>query len=65
LDDVLHDYSARAQTRWAGWRRKQRLEDRLPPSFAEALGAVIAFADPALTTTVAGRHWDPATHSWT
>jgi hypothetical protein len=64
LLDVLDGYAALVQPRWAAWRRKQRLDDRLPASFADILDAVISFADPVLTGTVASRHWDPATRIW-
>lgn len=64
LAEVLDGYAALAQTRWAAWRRKQLLEDRLPASFADVLGAVISFADPVLTGTAAGRRWDPTTLAW-
>jgi len=61
---VLDGYAALAQTRWAAWRRKQLLEDRLPASFADVLGAVISFVDPVLTGTAAGRRWNPTTLAW-
>ena len=51
LRQILDDYALRAQQRWAAWRRKQRLDDRLPESFGDLLESVITFTDPALTTT--------------
>jgi hypothetical protein len=65
LVEVLDGYAALAQARWAAWRRKQLLDDRLPASFADVLDAVTSFADPVLTGTAAGRHWDPTTRMWT
>jgi hypothetical protein len=65
LVEVLDGYAAIAQARWAAWRRKQLLDDRLPASFAEVLDAVISFADLVLTNAVAGRHWEPTTRMWT
>ncbi|MET9022221.1 nucleotidyl transferase AbiEii/AbiGii toxin family protein [Actinopolymorpha sp. NPDC004070] len=64
LADVLNGYATRAQSRWVAWRRKQGLADRLPSSFLELLGAVIAFTDPALTGTAANSKWDPRTRRW-
>ncbi|MFD2079237.1 Nucleotidyl transferase AbiEii toxin, Type IV TA system [Actinopolymorpha cephalotaxi] len=64
LTDVLDGYASSAQARWFAWRRKQSLEERLPSSFMELLGTVIAFADPALTGTIAHHQWDPGTRRW-
>ena len=33
LGDALAGYSTIAQPRWAAWRRKQHLDDRLPVQF--------------------------------
>jgi Nucleotidyl transferase AbiEii toxin, Type IV TA system len=60
LADVLDGYTAVAQQRWAAWRRKQRLDDRVPESFAEVLDSVVTFADPVLSDDTSGRVWEPA-----
>jgi hypothetical protein len=65
LADALDGYATLAQARWAAWRRKQHLDDRLPSSFLDVLDAVIAFADAALTGKVAECRWDPETRKWT
>ena len=64
LDRVLTGYGTIGQQRWEAWRRRQRLDDRLPAQFSDVVAAVVAFADPAITGTAAGRHWDPATGAW-
>jgi hypothetical protein len=64
LADVLDGYAALAQARWAAWRRKQQLDDRLPASFLDVLGPVIAFADVPLTGQAAQSQWDPASRRW-
>ncbi|MGH8979841.1 MAG: nucleotidyl transferase AbiEii/AbiGii toxin family protein [Acidimicrobiales bacterium] len=64
LDRVLDGYGEIGQARWAAWRRKQRLEDRLPDQFAEVVAAVGRFADPVVTDTAAGLAWDPARGAW-
>jgi hypothetical protein len=64
LSDVLDGYGAIGQQRWGAWRRKQRLDDRLPGQFSEVVAAVVAFADPAITGTSEGQSWDPATGEW-
>jgi hypothetical protein len=64
LTEVLAGYAEIAQERWAAWRRRQRLEDRLPERFEDVLTAVIDFADPAITGTAEGQTWDPITGAW-
>ena len=48
LSEVLDGYAELAQSRWAAWRRKQRLNDT-PESFADLLDVVVAFSDPFLS----------------
>ncbi len=64
LAQVLDGYGEIGQQRWAAWRRRQRLEDRLPESFSEVVAAVIDFADPAISGDAKGRMWDPANGAW-
>ena len=64
LVEVLAGYAEIAQERWAAWRRRQRLEDRLPEQFEDVLTAVIDFADPAITGTAEGQTWDPIAGAW-
>jgi predicted nucleotidyltransferase component of viral defense system len=64
LTEVLAGYAAIAQERWAAWRRRQRLEDRLPERFEDVLTAVIDFADAVITGTAEGRTWDPIAGAW-
>ena len=46
LERVLAGYGGIGQQRWAAWRRKQRLDVRLPEQFSDVLAVVVAFADP-------------------
>ncbi len=64
LAQTLLDYGRTGQQRWTAWRRRQRLEDRLPESFGEVIATVIDFADPAIIGSADGRSWDPATQKW-
>jgi hypothetical protein len=64
LSNVLDGYGAIGQQRWETWRRKQRLDDRLPSQFSEVVMAVVAFADPAISGMSDGQSWDPATAGW-
>ena len=61
---VLDGYGEIGQARWAAWRRKQQLEERLPDEFAEVVSAVVTFADPAVSGNVRGLSWDPSAGSW-
>lgn len=64
LTDLLAGYAAANQQRWASWRRRQLLEDRLPERFADVVSATIDFADPAITGSAEGKTWDPAAGRW-
>jgi hypothetical protein len=64
LTRVLDGYGEIGQNRWASWRKRQRLKDRLPDQFAEVVSAVVTFADPAIAGAAAGLAWDPASGMW-
>jgi hypothetical protein len=64
LSNVLDGYGAIGQQHWEAWRRKQRLDDRLPSQFSDVVMAVVAFADPAIIGMPGGQSWDPATAKW-
>lgn len=65
LSGTLDGYGTIGQQRWEAWRRKQRLEDRLPGQFGEVIAAVVDFADPAITGISKGKSWDPPAGEWT
>jgi hypothetical protein len=64
LAQVLDRYPTLGQRRWAAWRRKQRLDDRLPDVFGQVLAGVIAFADPAIGHTVDDHTWKANEGAW-
>ena len=64
LVEALAGYAEIAQDRWAAWRRRQKLEDRLPERFEDVLAVVVGFADPAIMGTAEGRTWDPIAGAW-
>ena len=64
LERVLAGYGGIGQQRWAAWRRKQRLDVRLPEQFSDVLAVVVAFADPPIAGAAARQSWDPATGTW-
>ena len=64
LADALDGYATLGQARWAAWRHKQHLDDRLPSSFADVLEEVVAFADPAIKTAAGTQEWDPHSRGW-
>jgi hypothetical protein len=61
---VLDGYGDIGQQKWAAWRRKQQVEDRVPEGFADLVAAFIAFADPAISADALGRRWDPPSRTW-
>jgi hypothetical protein len=65
LAQVLDGYAAVGQARWAAWRRRQRLDDRLPQQFDAVLATVTAFADPVISEAVTKGSWSAAEQSWT
>lgn len=65
LARVLDGFADIGQAKWDAWRRKQHLDDRLPPSFVEVLATATAFADPLLTGEVTVGTWDPDRRRWT
>lgn len=64
LASVLRGYSDIGQRKWAAWRQRQKLDDRLPASFAEVLDAVIAFADPVLSGDAGDLTWHADSGAW-
>ena len=64
LSSALEGYGTIAQSRWATWRRRQLLEDRLPENFQDVLDDVIRFGDPILLGDARGSRWDPGAASW-
>jgi hypothetical protein len=65
LASVLVGYSEVAQTRWAAWLRKQRLEAKIPLEFSTVLDYVISFADPIISGQVGVRSaWDSLRRRW-
>jgi len=65
LASVLAGYPEIAQTRWAAWLKKQRLEATIPTEFSVVLDNVISFADPIISGQArALGSWDPAQRRW-
>jgi len=64
LVDVLAGFAEIAQDRWTTWRRRQRLDDRLPESFSDVLASIIAFADPVIDGQARAATWDPTAMTW-
>jgi len=64
LEQALVGFPSLAQPKWAAWRRRQRLDDRVPESFSELLTAVGAFADPAITGQTENKSWLPEALTW-
>jgi len=60
LAETLSGFADHAQTQWAGWLRRQSLEEQLPDGFEAVLDGVTAFADPVISNEVPGQIWSPA-----
>lgn len=64
LSRALDGYADLAQSRWAAWRRRQKLDDRLPVAFSDVLAQIQTFADPALNGQTADDTWNPSRQAW-
>lgn len=64
LGPLLSEMPALAQRKWEVWRRKQRLEESTPVSFADLLEACLTFAEPVLANSVAHLRWNQTRQSW-
>lgn len=64
LAQTLDDYGQIGQQRWTAWRRRQRLEDRLPEQFGDVIAAVTDFADPAILGFAEACSWEPTMFKW-
>ena len=66
LAGVLAGYSQTpgVSAKWAIWRRRQQLDDRLPEAFADVLIQVFAFADPAISGAAVDATWRPDDLAW-
>ncbi|NES15220.1 hypothetical protein G3559_15960 [Micromonospora sp. PPF5-17B] len=63
LSEVLDGYATLAQSRWAAWRRKHRLEERLPQDFGVVQRAFL-LADRALSGASRGQTWHAGSTAW-
>lgn len=64
LSRALEKFGPIGQQKWDAWRRRQRLEERLPAAFDEVVAAVILFAEPVISGDVSGLTWDPGVGAW-
>lgn len=64
LRPLIADMPVLAQRKWETWRKKQRLEQSTPESFAELLDTCFTFTEPILSGSATDLTWDPRTGSW-
>ncbi|MBX3311079.1 MAG: nucleotidyl transferase AbiEii/AbiGii toxin family protein [Cryobacterium sp.] len=64
LGPLLTEMPALAQRRWEVWRKKQRLEQSTPVSFADLLRTCLDFAEPVLARSVGQMQWSPSSQTW-
>lgn len=64
LRPLIADMPVLAQRKWETWRKKQRLEQSTPESFAELLDTCFTFTEPILSGSATDLTWDPRTGTW-
>lgn len=64
LGPLLTQMPALAQRKWEVWRKKQRLEQSTPVSFADLLATCLGFAEPVLARNVGQLQWSPGSQTW-
>ncbi|MFI8002603.1 nucleotidyl transferase AbiEii/AbiGii toxin family protein [Streptomyces sp. NPDC086010] len=65
LSAAITDLAERRQSSYAAWRRRQGPSSAgYPHLFTDVVDRVIAFADPLLAGTAAGRRWNSAASTW-
>lgn len=64
LRPLIADMPVLAQRKWETWRKKQRLEQSTPESFAELLDTCFTFTEPILSGSATDLTWDPTAQSW-
>ena len=64
LRPALAGFPELAQSRWAAWLRKQRLEAAAPGDFATVLELVFSFTDPAIGNEPMMATWNPVEAAW-
>jgi hypothetical protein len=64
LAGILDGFGDMGQPKWAAWRRKHQVDDRIPEAFADVVALMVAFADPTISAQALGRRWDPDRFSW-
>ena len=64
LAGLLDGLGPARQPSWSAYLARNGLTGLLPADYAEAIAAVVSFADPVLSGGVASAVWDPVTASW-
>ena len=61
---AVSGFDVLGQAGWHAWRRRQRLEDRLPEAFSDALAVVVRLGSGAVSEDAAGLRWTPEHLEW-
>lgn len=64
IAEVLTTLATDRRTGWRRYTERAGLAGNLPPTFAEVIDHVTAFADPIIEDTAADASWDPADGRW-
>ena len=64
LGPLLAHMPALAQRKWEVWRKKQRLEQSTPASFADLLATCLTFVEPVLAGKTDRLQWNLSSLAW-
>jgi len=64
LGPVLVDLAEKRQPDWTRFLARSGLDDAAPATLAEAIEAIVKFADPIIAGEVGAGVWDPAARRW-
>lgn len=61
---AVSGFDVLGQAGWHAWRRRQRLEERLPDAFSDALAVVLRLGGGAVSGEAEGLRWNPEHLEW-
>lgn len=64
LASAVSGFGALGQAGWQAWRRRERLDERLPAAFSDALAVVVRLGSGAVSPEAEGLRWNPEHLEW-
>lgn len=64
FDRAVSGFDVLGQAGWRAWRRRQRLDERLPGAFSDVLTLVVRLGSGAVSGDAAGLRWSPEHLDW-